>query len=113
MEIEGDCNILESQWSVNAQGLVDIILGKLFYVYITISATKPVGVPKLFESAYLSNIPALIIHVRYNDLYMLKDADPVPTQCQKSDNNQTENIVYFKRPERHNEQVHGLNTVKI
>lgn len=112
MTIEALCNAVEYQFSITVWGLMYILPGKLFYVYIKNSTANLANLPKHMIVASLSNNPNGIIHTRDDYLHKLNVEGPIMTQCHKFSSDSTVTAVFFKPPERHNEQVYCHNTGK-
>lgn len=64
MTIKILCNIVEFQFSMAAGGLMDILPGKHFYVYIANLTATPVNLLNFRIAAFPSNTPASIVHAR-------------------------------------------------
>lgn len=52
-----------------------------------------------------SSAPTRIVHVRDEEPQMMTNESLLPTQCDKFNSNPPNNAVWFKPPERRNEQM--------
>lgn len=112
MTIEIHGNVIERRCSMTARGLMNILLGKRFYIYILIVMANRVNLPKFMILSYVLSAPACIIYARSDEPYMLKNEASIPTQCEHGITDPPVNIVRNKQQERHDEQVDRHNFVK-
>lgn len=94
-----------------ARGLMDILLGKPFYVYIAIIMTKLVTLPRFMIVVFPSSAPTCIIHAKVDELFMLKEG-PILAQDDKFKSDPTNNAAGYTPHEGCNEQVHFQNAAK-
>lgn len=95
-----------------ARGLLDILPGKLFCIYIGNLRTKHVSLPSLMIVAYVSNARACIIHAKDDEPHISKDEDPILTQPEKFSSNPTVNFVHYKPPDFLDEQMNRHNAIE-
>lgn len=73
MRIETHDKVVESQWSMTPQGLMVILPGNSFYVFMLNMTAKTVNLPSFMIVVYASIAPACIIHARVDKSNMLTD----------------------------------------
>lgn len=88
MTSESSRNIVERQCSMTTPGLIDILPGKPYYVYIADVTAKSDILPKFEIFTFASNTKACIIHVSDDETYILKNEGQVLNQCEKGSTNE-------------------------
>lgn len=85
---------------MTARGLLDILNGMPFNVYIANLIALPINLQMFMIVAYASSVPTCIIHTRVDELHMLTDEFPIRMQLYKLSSNPTKNDAGYKPPER-------------
>lgn len=106
------CWVFERQCSMTTKGLMDILLGKLVYVYLVNPTAKAAVLTIIILAASASNATSCVIQAQNDESYMWKYEVPILTQCDKSNSYPTLNAFCFKLPENWNEQLDHHNSVK-
>lgn len=70
MTIGTHLNVDEHWCSMMARGLMDIVPGELFHLYIANKAARLINLPKFMKLVYVSSTQTCLIHARNDDLHM-------------------------------------------
>lgn len=112
MTIEIHCNVVARGCSVTLRGIMNNLPGKPFYVCIANLTAKPANIPKVMIVSSAWNAPIFITYTRDDELHILTDESLVPTQSHKVYSHPTINTLFYKLPERSEEQVDGQKAFK-
>lgn len=113
IQIETHCNIIGLRCFMTERGLMHILPGKPFYLYITNLKAKQTNLPNDLIVPSASNAPTCIIHAQDDEPQMLKDKGRVMMQCDKSSTDPTVKEVRYKPFQRRKKQVNRHNAAKI
>lgn len=106
MTLETHPNVVERQCAMNTEGLMHILPGKLFYLYIANLTAKPVGLLRFMISASAFNTISCIIQARYDERCTTENRGQASTQCYSSS---SVHAVHYKPQEHRGEQVDRRN----
>lgn len=104
MMTETNGKAVERRCCMTATGLMEILAGNLFDVFILNMTAKAVSLPKFMIVAYASNIPTCLIQAR-DDAYMLTNECSVLTKCDEFNSDPTTTSIRYKPPERRDKQM--------
>lgn len=98
---------------MTAQGVMDILPGKPFYVYIFNMIARPANLPTFMIFHYALNAPICIIHAQDDVPHTLTDEGYAVTKHDNGSTYHTVKAVRYKGQERCDEQVDCPNIVKV
>lgn len=97
MTVETPHNVVQHWYSMPTQGLLDILPGKPFFVYIAKFNGQIDELAEGHEVTYASNYPTCIIRSRDHGLQTFTDHCLIPTQWEKFNTDSTTNLFYSRR----------------
>lgn len=97
---------------MTARGLVCILQGNPFYLYIANLTAKPAKVPKFVIVRCVPIGPTGIIHAREDTPCMMEDEGPTPKQSDIFKSHPTTNAVRHSPPEHFNDQLVRQNDIE-
>lgn len=99
--------ILGALMSLEAQGLMYILLGRTIHIYILNMNDRPNNLPNFMIPSFSSNAPKFIIHARANKRHMLKDDGPLSMNCRRG-SAKSHKII---RQDFRNQRARGANII--